>query len=407
MDFIDKIRKKYVIFIIKFFGAFGFDVFHLSERIINKNSEVFFGRFTTKNNNSLMNDPDLVKDILYKNFSGKVEDGFIDFLVTTYLLRINGQRDETFSNNSKIHLNNLFAFNRLKPKEFYLISKYFSKLGYFELSNEIVKYVEGFFIENDYNSIYSLFQKIKILLHYKSEELVPYLSRLNLINHFNLFYHLDVFLNKLDDNKISHNNQLYVLGPLREEENLFSYKDKKIALIKPNPNEIELLNELNYSKCYLYSYSPISNILLTGDSVINVIDYHSKKNGQLVEKMNYYSQFLLINGYPQHLQRVLIHQLYETQNKYFSLDFVSFYLSDIQYSNNYLYPSKPISAKSNSEIQHFIWWNGWHDLIANFKFCKLLYEKGLLINNSDLVENIIRMDVDDYVYEMEKFYSFY
>ena len=404
MRLIDKIKKKIILITIIIFGKFGIEIFHLSERINNRKSELFFRRFN-KNDNSLISDSNLVKKIISKRIGGKVEDSFIEFLVDAFKIRFDVQKNDDFHSRNQIHIKNMFTNNNLKIQDFYLISKYFSKLGFFIFSNEIVKHVEKNLTENDYFSIYSLFQKIKVMLQYSPMELISYLQKLYLYNHFVNFFQLDVFINKFDNNHSTRKDIIYVLGPLREEKNLFNYHSKKVALIKPNIYETKLLSELSYRRCYLYSYNPIPNLAFAGDVNVNVIDYHSKKNGDLVDKMNYYTQFLLINGYPQHLQRVLIHQLFETPNNYFSLEFVSFYLSDVQYSTTYLYPSKPMSAQNNNEILEFIWWNGWHDLIANFKFCKLLYEKGFLINNSDLVENIIQMDIDKYVNQMEKFYS--
>lgn len=399
--------QKLIILVLNLCALFGIELFHYTERINNRRSEFFLSKFVDSetNNNFIVNEF-LVRNLFIKRFGrNRLDDEFLEYLIEVYIKRLSGVPLKKTNSELNI-LNNQFNRKTLKVKDYFLLSKFLSKLGRFVLANRIDDMIKSIVMTMEFHSIYSLFQTIKFKLYYNTQSLETYLEDYSLTNYFNKFYLINTLLDKVNFSLRSNEGYLKVLGPLRENFSTDISKNSRFALIKPNINEINILNNLEFNHCYLYSYEPLKNILDISNRVLNVIDYHSKSNDKSVLNMNYYTQFLLINGYPQHLQRVLIHQIFQTPNIYFSLDYVSFYLSDKQYSENYLYPNKKISDKTKIEIHSFIWWNGWHELLANYRFCKFLNENKLFVKNSESVNELINLTVEQYAQEMEIFYEF-
>ena len=398
--------QKLIIILLNFCGLFGIELFHYTERLNNRRSESFLSKFVDSetNNNFIVNES-LIRNIFIGRFGkNKLDDEFLEYLIEVYINRIKGIPLKKTNSELSI-LNNQFNRKTLNVRDYFLLSKFLSKIGKFVLANKIDDKINSILMTMEFNSIYSLFQTIKFKLYFDTNYLKKYLEDLSLAKYFNKYYLLNNFLDKIEFSRSFNEGCLKVLGPLRENFSTDITKDTYFALIKPNNSEINALKNIEFSHCYLYSYEPITSILENSNRVSNVTDYRSESKVKSVSSMNYYSQFILINGYPQHLQRVLIHQLFQTSNRYFSLDYISFYLSDKQYSENYLYPHKKISDKTKIEIHSFIWWNGWHNLLANYRFCKFLNENELFVENSESVDELINLTVEQYAQEMELFYE--
>jgi hypothetical protein len=383
----------------------GIEVTHLTERIHNRRTESFLSKFYNyRESRFKLKDPISIRSTISNRFKNKLDESFLDYLVECIINRINGTK---FEIDYKLGLIEFAYFMQDLDIQYHLLlSKLLSKLGQFVLAYEIEKKASEIILSKDFYSIFSLLQIVKIKLYDEKSDLEFYLYSLKLTTHFNKFFHLNRFLEKLDLRKTNSNDLIYVLGPLRNNKDLTLFINNKIGIIKPSSSELDLITVNSFKSCFLYSDYPIDYKFDIEYPIINIVDHKLKHKDDLIHKMNYYSQFFLINGYPAHLQRLLIHQLIETENNFFGINFVSFYLSDVLYSDSYRWSSKKNSEKTNHEIHHYIWGNGWHGLVSNFKFCKFLYRIGLLINNQDSVKQLLQLSIEDYALELEKNYKF-
>jgi hypothetical protein len=215
-------------------------------------------------------------------------------------------------------------------------------------------------------------------------------------------------LEKSKYNCTSSNESLCILGPLREISNLKEFSGKNIALIKPNHTELDLVFKDNLGKTYLYTSEPLQNFELVDSNKYNVIFKNEKKidNNLINVTFKNYS-YLLVNGFPNAVQRVLFHQIFHTENKCFSVHYSTFYLSDNLYSPNYSRNKKdPDDLKrfKSHQVHDFVWRMGWHDLLSNFNFTKFLYQNNFLIGNSEFVEKVLKLSNDDYAEALERLY---
>lgn len=389
---------------VVFFGLLGFEMFRFSERIANFQFNYFFYKISKIKTENLVQHPYLVKGVINSRFKHKITDNFADSLSQIYVNRVCGLRK--VSNNDivdswkKQHEN-----KKLNVRDYFLLSKYFSKLGRFVVAYEIDKDLELYLNLIKFDTIYSLFQKIKYILHVDSLNLEIYLSKLGLTSHFYNNYKINSLITKLKHSNIEKNSTMYILGPLRDLSALNILQNKIIAIIKPHENELKQLNKFIYEKCYLYTAIPINEDYKFTSPTVNISDQYSKTTKHS-NKIDYYSQFLLINGYPQHMQRVLIHQLFETDINFFYIDYFTFFLSDNHYSENiFSRPFMSLCDKTPSEIHELIWSKGWHDLISNFRFVKFLLENNLL-ETSKSVHEILSLSIGEYVVRMENKYKF-
>lgn len=399
------LKQNFILLSIRVLGNFGFEVTHLSERINNRKTEIFLSKFYNyKEGRSNIEEPIRIRSTIAVRFKNRLDEGFLDYLVDCLMHRINGINSGI---DHKLGLKVFTYFRKdLNIEDYFILSKLLSKLGQFVFANILEKEASEILLSKGFYSYFSLLQIVKIKLYDEKSDLEYYLSSLKLTNHFNKFFHLNRFLEKLDLSKIVTNDLTYVLGPLRRDKDLTLFFNKKLGIIKPSSSELDVINANSFKACYLYSDYPVDYHFDVKYPIINIVDHNLRSENDLIYEISYYSQFFLINGYPAHLQRLLIHQLIETENSFFGINYVSFYLSDELYSESYRWASKKNSEKSNQEIHHYIWGNGWHDLVSNYKFCNFLYRMGLLIDNSDSVEQLLQLSIEDYALELEKNYKF-
>lgn len=409
-----EIRSNIILLVVRLIGTLGIDLLHFSERLVNKRSEEFFLNFLTNEvepvgvvDMTFTNDAKKFKKILVQHFGiGKLSNNLMNFLTDLYLSRVEG-REFIMDVYNIDNLIRQFELNRLRIDENFLLSKIFSKLGRFVLSYEIETRVIASVDSEKFKSIYELFQFIKVKFYNSPIDLKAYLKELKLINHFNKFYSYDFFLNKLEEVDINADiEKIHILGPLRDDLSDYKTKRKPLILIKPNLSEIEFIKSNKIKNAYLYSHIPIMEFSKNRHGIINVVDYNKRNNSNHLITISYISNFLLLNGFPQHLQRVLLHQIFQTDNLNFNLNFFTFFLSDKQYSDNYLYNAKPISVRTPLELHRYVWGNGWHSFLSNFRFIKFIEKNGFISSDTKQMENLLKLNLAEYALQMERFYKF-
>lgn len=394
------LKQHFILIATKFMGLIGFEVFSLSERLVNRKFNLFFSQFPS----SLQFDSSYdykkeISNILNRHFKERININYLRFLVEAYYCRVlNRPKEEMLIP----RIDYLFIESKLSLEDYFLIAKYLSKLGHFSLANEIENLAKKKLLFDGFNSTHELFQTIKIFLYEQTNYVDSFLRRLGLKTHFIKYYNIHLLLNKLEKNFENRAEPIYILGPLREVNNINSFFKKDVALTRPNPLELDLVYKGKFRKVFLYTKEPIDSFT---DGVLNVADYVPQENAK-VKRFSFLLRFLLINGYPSYIARVLLHQLFQTSNKHFSINYATFHLSKHLYSNNY--SSNRIENLENiefHEVNDLIWRLGWHDLLSNFRFSKFLYDSGLLINNSKITDDVLSLSVADYAIAMEKNYN--
>lgn len=400
------IKQVIIILLVNSVGFFGFEILSFSERIVNRRMNSFFSRlaYTKANRLILIQNRVKLNRVLSDKFSNKISSEFLSFIIEVIIGRENGIK-VTHRYIDVSLVSNLINEKRMKIEDYFLLSKLLSKLGEFELAHEIDNRARFVLLSNGFYSIYSLFQTIKCILQEEDLILLDYLSVNNLINHFNKFYKINQFLNNV--NCLKKEDVIYVLGPLRTMADYYNYRDKNIAVLKPRRDEVEFLLNIRYKNCYLYTFKPIEFKIDVDPKLQNVYSHKSKeKSNNFSLSANYYNSFLILNGYPSGLSRALLHQVFETANNLFYVEFLNFYLSKDFYSDNYRDGRKNLGKmESTYEIKKFIWGIGWHDLLANFKFTKFLQTKKIIIN-SEFTGEVLNLSSEEYALALEKLFSF-
>lgn len=399
------IKQKSIILMINFFGLFGFDILSFSERFTNKQMNSYFSKLVNKNEDLLhfIKDRDHIDKIISKRFSNKLNSKLIDFITEVIMTR-EMEVNLTHHNIGISTLSDFIDEKRMKIQDYFLLAKLLSKLGQFQISHEIEKKARYFLLSSEFYSVYSLFQIVKCKLQDEVLMLHSYLTKNRLINHFNKFYKINRYLDTV--NSLNKDDVVYVMGPLRTLSDYYSFKGKNIAVINPNSEEVELILSNRYLNCYLYTFKPIEFKI---NDYLNVHNVHFLKSKGSIDNVLFrdiYNTFLILNGYPMGLQRVLLHQVLQLKKRYFYLDFFNFYLSKDFYSDNYRHGRGDLGKMiSKYKIKELIWGSGWHDLIANFKFVKSLQKQGM-ISSSELTGEVLDLTPEEYALALERLFSF-
>lgn len=405
-----KLLINYKISLIRIIGFFGVDLLRISERIINKKNNYFFNAFISKSDQKDFTlDEDFVRNLISKRFKYKhLHDELISILTKLYLLRISHKREILESSKMKALENLVINSEVLSIEERFFISKFLSRLGLFSVANCIenkIFYKSKSF--SNISTIYDIFQIVKIELYSNPREFESYLKKIKLYKHMDKFFNIslimDLFVvNFKETNKLSN----LILGPLRDQVQYDDLLNYNCMLVKPNKyelNKIDLTNLIN--KLYLYVHKTYSPEYINLANVINVVEYSDRVTSTSTLTMSYSSNFYLINGFPHHLQRVLLHQILEKKQRRFLIDHFSFYLSHVLSSPNYLFPQKNVEKMTHQELNHLIWHHGWHDLLSNFRFGLFLHDNDIIESRSELLSNILDMSVEEYALNLEKLYS--
>jgi hypothetical protein len=393
-------KQKSVVILVKSMGIIGIDLLQVSEQINNFRANLFFNSLKRAGSSNE------VKKIIIKKFSKILRDEHIEFINTSYINRM-----IRFDSNKSSQLVDFgsILYDCKRISDYFLLSKLLSRLGLFSYANLIEDITINCVLNNDFYSFYSLFQKLKITMYYDSESLLALIDQLRLSKHVNSFLKLNKMLEFFSNVEIER-KKLTILGPLREMD-LVKNHVGNIAIIKPNSDELDYICNQSINLYYTYTSRPHKNLNNLQNNFYNVVDiikdkktdFSGSDNLELIDK---YLLRYLINGYPQHLQRLLLHQIHQGKFNQFGLHYFTFYLSDKLYSDNYSKNRFNNSFSSSiEEINNFVWGIGWHDLLANFRFIKILHKQGALKNNSVEITNLLRMSVKDYANKLEKIYN--
>jgi hypothetical protein len=403
-----RVRIRLIIYIIRFFSILGLELFHFIEILHNRMDNIFFSRFNSRESGvGYITDRSIIVDNLLLRFSKRVLDPtFFEFLTELIYSRFNHITYEN-PNWGQIWERQL-NLGTLNVSDYYSISKLLSRVGRFEFSARVTMDLLRTFKIDDVTSVFELFQIIKISLYNSPETFVDFIKTLGLYNYFKRFYSIDTFHHNLIRESIDNLKGIKILGPLRGSLSEKDLQSSSLAIIKPTTAEIEYISH-NYKfvkEMFYYTIEPLPFSNEHTGRIKNVVDYHSKKLFKSNLKINYYSQFLLINGYPAHLQRALTHQVFELKDSFPDIHFVSFFLSNKHYGPGYFdFSTKDVSSLTKIELVDEIWRQGWHDFIANFMFCKFLYNSGLIESSSQSVRQILNYSVIEYATKMEEFYN--
>lgn len=394
--------------LVRIIGLFGIDLFQISERIVNQRSLSFFNGFISKSNEcGFILEQDLIRGLFRTRFKQKdVHDNLIEVLTDLYISRIIDERLILEKPEMKFIENLVMDNENLYFEDLFLISKLLSRLGLFSVANNIEqKTYSRLKLINTNSTIYDIFQSIKIELFSNPLGVELYLNNLKLIRHMNKFYDFELFLRLFTASLTKPSN--LILGPLRDSLNSEDLRNYNCIILKPNRVELEKISSISFKKkLYLYSsYKSISPEFLNSENIINVVEYYDKVNSSTKLKMSFNHNFYLINGFPQHLQRSIMHQIMGLKQKKFIIDHFSFYLSNNLSAINYEFPYINVDKMTQRESNHLIWENGWHDLLSNFRFSKFLYNNNIIESRSVSINNILNMSVEEYALNLEKLYS--
>ena len=380
---------------------FGIDVLLFSERLYNYKIQKWFKKFITKNS-KVQVDYKLLKKLLKSRF--KSLDGNELFqLREIYLNRM--VHHQYYTNKHSIESSLLEFSIKMNIKELYSFSQFVSRLGLFSVSFELEEFAKSKLLSFGFNDFYSLLQYQKVLT-YSQSNVSALMSSINTIT-FSVQNKTTTLLTRLASTNASDVDLdfINVMGPLREI-NSFDSKYHSVAITKPNKNEIDFLQKGSFKEVFLYTYNPI-----VGNKckiMNNVIDYRYNRM-RLFKKFDgdeikFELNYLLINGYPQHIQRILLHQLFQVSRYRVLLSGVSFYTTNEIYSKSYSYQVRKLSEQTLQEKSLMVWNLGWHSLIANFRIIRLMLDKGHIELEPKLKE-ISKLSVREYARVIDSLYS--
>lgn len=402
-----KVKVKIIVLIVKFLGIFGIPAFVVSSALFNVRQLRFFNSFKQNKNTSLfITENKVIFDLITKRFNHKnLNQKIICLLSDLYQSRIIGVN---FKNEllEELILNELKINKLLSIEDWFTLSKLLSRLGSFALAEKIdSQLVSRLFEENDCYTIFNLFQTIKSKLYTEQAYLKTYLDKIGMYKYMNQNFYLSKYLKHNFNNSRNHAT---ILGPLRTSITKDDYVLYDLIIIKPNKSEIKTIIDCNSNKrVYLYTNDFSSNKTEPYDKIIYVKDLKRRflffGNERILNNL----QFFLINGFPFHLQRTLLHQIFLLDKFKFVIKYFTFYLSDNLVSETYRDSHyKNANNMSNDEKHEFVWTLGWHDLISNFRFTKLLYAKKIIKTCDENTEKILKLSISDYALKMEELYEF-
>lgn len=404
-----KLRKTLIVFSIRFLGFIGLELFSLSERIVNIRNTKFFNKFTSgskeSNKQEFILDYDFIKKTISKRFKkNKLDIEVIELLSKLFVSRVEGNKIDISISQKKLIIEGIINNELLELVDLFLLSKFFSKLGVFSVAEGIESHtLTNLEDGNSWSTVYELFQIIKLKLFKDYNESLRLVTKFNLLRFMQKKYNFDDFQFLFTAKEVNPN--YLILGPLRAEI-LDEEMDLNICMIiKPTETEmIRISSRPLINKLFLYTIRKLRIDYLDLRNVINVVEYHDKHKG--IVKIKHNLNFLLINGFPQHLQRLLLHQITDIKNHRFKIDYFSFHLSDVIYPPNHSSPEKILAELSNKQIHQKLWRDGWHDLLSNFRFSKYLYLANVISTTSDSLNEILQMNQETYAVKLEKLYTF-
>lgn len=387
-------------------GVFKFDLLSFSERIFILENRIFFKRLETHLfKNRSINKTNLLFQSKFRSIlvTDEVSVSFVNYLLDFHDNKLTPSKKK---HHTKI-ISEKLIIKDVSIKELFLLSTLYSKISHFSLALKCEEIAIHELLIINRGSLFEYFQKIKSIFYFDTASFENKLKKLMIFTYIKKNYKFFTILN-LINTKTEKGNPVIplttILGPLRTKNAIKDHQESELVIIKPNSIEIEYAKNISTKRIILYSFDPIKGYTRN----FNVVDYHfNRKN--LLDKYtgpttDFFSQFMLINGYPQHLQRALIDQLTNRNALLINIEEVSFYLSDKLYSAEYIYPHKGVNELTLSERKKMLWNMGWHSLIANYRFVKFLDLHNLIISTEE-VGSIIKLTIEDYARELELKYN--
>jgi hypothetical protein len=112
------------------------------------------------------------------------------------------------------------------------------------------------------------------------------------------------------------------------------------------------------------------------------------------KKLNYF----LFNGFPFHIQRVMLFLMDNQRTNMFYLSGINFHLGDLFPLDYHGYKNYENSFSFYQSI------HSWHSFLANFRFTKKLYDLGI-IDGDKTVINLLNKDLREVMYMYEEKFS--
>lgn len=301
--------------------------------------------------------------------------------------------------------------NLMSTQKKLFLARLFSRFGFYYIQTIIEENVISTLQKEKFNNVYDffLYYQISIFNGEINTQIFPFNSRkiIRFLNNFYKYEYISSFLN-INNSKTKH---LLILGPLRQTIN-FTHISKDVAIVKPVISEIEeLKNSSLMSNVYLYfntiknklSFNESNFVYVKSDTKESIKSFTNIKNLEIIDK---YNNELLFNGYPMHLQRVLIERSINSTHQKFNLMYFNFYLDDKVYSEKYFSSIKSLSHTNHDERRVYIYRLAWHNLISNFRLSKSLYTKNVILKTK-YTNKILNLSTKEYAKKLEKLFNTY
>jgi hypothetical protein len=395
----------YVIFtIVKLFGYFRINLFILVDRVNNFFFNRFFRKLYSKDFNT---NPLQVKKIMSRfRVRSKPSTIAIDDILVNFFFNKTRIQD----NSLKLEESRLLeGVKYLSFRKLMLLSSLFSRLGYFTLEVTIEKIAFDKLQLLKKVNIYELFCILKYSLYYDVDYYL-YIEKKYKIKSLleNQFKYHKIYIKNFDkdDKEI---DRIFLLGPLRTINDLYLEESNQLFLGKPSELEVDLIIQTK-RKAILLSQAPIVFNPLGETLITNILEtgYEKYRNPNHFRgyEVPRYVHYQLLNGYPMQVQRMILTLLLREKPRFIHASKMNMYLGNQIYAKNYLrFQDGLYSNTLDFDSKKVLLWRmGWHSLISNFRFTKLLYLKGYLVPDKQLNE-ILSLSVEEYANRLDEIYS--
>lgn len=270
----------------------------------------------------------------------------------------------------------------------FLISKILQRFGNFNLA---VMFENNIILNIDSLESYNLNQAIhfiNIKLYYEPSKCLEAYETYPELKYITPYKQIET----ISKNLLNHKNQqskVLICGPFIES---FKYVDDdfdRFYFIRITKNQYYQLKSslININNKYVYYSNELEFKHQFGDlppfDKDNLIYSDKSCNNKLIgECFENNLQYLLINGFPQAVQRLVLHNLYSNNTREICVIGANFYINQ-SYPKNYGSPESYNYQK-----------NAWHSLISNYRLINILFDNGIVTTDSSL-EHLFKYSLNE------------
>lgn len=391
----DKKIKLPTLVLIHILAAFNFDYFIFNKRLENMLNIFLFREFNNLNKS-------LISKIKFNLYYSTLLKCFKDPFLSLRFLQI--FKNLVFENKliEKTEIENLI--NLIHAKKFKVIriynllriSYFLQKYSYFYFAYELETIIINQLKENDKLNLSSAMIYLNFNLFENPTWVSNFYLRYPVLKKITPSKIITKILKSILTKEIKKTN--YISGPTIDLINQKG-KFKSYNFLKTNDLQFRKIinSKIGLKQVWIY-FSKLESPdirLVNRESFkkINLVFDESGKNIYSIPKSNYSIidrklNYLLFNGFPFHVQRVILHLFLKESNNLFYLSGMNFHLGD-------LYPKDYHGFKYFKEEYSFYQSiHAWHSFLSNFRFLKQLYNLNLVKADKEIVA-LLKRDFKD------------